>query len=221
MLIYNVRMTNLHESDVDTVESYIKKAFDIIDRPDELWPKSIAEIVGVFIGIKPASLITTSMGDDLSKAIESLGIQIAPVNTAENGWVIAKESDVLISTRDITERLRKLRDEYGPSYTDDHLERELGLAMGYPKTAIDQYISRLKIHRLHDEWQAQPWTSEIPADVLGFMDFIPSRNHFSEEIDSYIKPIKKATRIYAPKAYSAIQQQAIGRAVARGTVNSD
>jgi hypothetical protein len=136
-------------------DNYINK--EINHKTNKILLKAVAD------GTKPAALIP-SWYEDLVK--ES---GLCYIKTEFDEFVVAKNQEKIDEIRSIQERFNGLHEE-------------LGIALGFPKTAVKVYASKVKKKDF----------AEVPEKYMGFFAF--SDEHYEDEIkviDSWLDSANK------------------------------
>ena len=160
----------------------------------------VADIVGVYFGIKPAAINDFSAMDlekiDLDKfadMIRKLGLKI----TFERHMVDATITQMYFISKsdrklhELQEKFHKLWDTAYDSPKKPSLDAEIGLLLGYPETAVRYYTHR-------DRSKALSSASTIRG--ARNRHFAHSQSHEDEEFRSYDARIHRAMDKYTPRA---------------------
>ena len=163
----------------------------------KLAARDVSDVIGVLYGVKPAAMIggdNTCISKDV---LNNLGLQCVS-STVEDILYISYDKEMAIRLSNLHERAW---DDPMESF-DEH--REIGKLLGYPDTAVEYYLERLKT--LDGD---NPLPQFRPPEVEGtisrrFQRFILSPGRYQEEVKKYCLPLEEATRAHAPKTYEAL-----------------
>ena len=186
----------LSHTKIDNTEAFAELD-TLSERLGKRVARDVSDVVGVICDIKPAAIIggdNTYISKDFLKTI---GLESTDSSV----------KDILYVSKDmkVARRLARLHEK---SWEDpmESLEehREIGELLGYPDSAIDYYLKRLKT--LDSD---NPLPQCRPPEVEGtvsrrFQRFILSPDNYELEVRGYCIPLEEATRLYAPKTYAAI-----------------
>jgi hypothetical protein len=159
------------------------------DRAKECYARDLADIVGVFIGVKPAMLGTFSAKNEPSQAeckrfekrLRALGLVVLFYRRNELCYVIAK------SQKKAQEALDAFVESWAHPTPDVNVR--IGKLMGYPDTAIRFFAYPHNIY-----------SKEYQARLLRNRFYVHSKAHEDEEFEFYEAPIYKQLSRYCPKA---------------------
>lgn len=187
-----------------------------LDQPGQILPASaITNIIGVFTDIKPAAIVEEN--DLTTSQIHGLGLAHLPFNMRDGqcGNIVSKDSN-------LAERLSlllqsSLHHRTTSGKLDMALEYQIGLALGYPKTATTYYLSNAHKGIIHNR---RNYETKIDIETLAFCTLVLSKRHWRDEIDSYVTPLRQAVREYAPNTYRVMVSNAIADQALRNTTIS-
>lgn len=81
-------------------------------------------------------------------------------------------------------------------------DKEFGALMGYPKTAVDAYRTG-NAFDLRAELSGAELGKLEQEEVLAFLEFMPSKQHWQEELD-YVRAMQKTLKEKSPRLYHEI-----------------
>jgi hypothetical protein len=81
-------------------------------------------------------------------------------------------------------------------------DKEFGALMGYPKTAVDAYQTE-NAFDLRTELPKEELEELEEEEVLAFLEFMPSKGHWREELDE-VRTIQKLIKEQSPELYDEI-----------------
>lgn len=176
-----------------------KKALAGLDGLSEEFGESIAydvtDVIGVLVGLKPAALVGGNKRDIETSLFERLGLSYAQ-------W---PEKNLVYVSRDkvLAHRLAELHKQVWGSnaiYPDEN--REIGRLLGYPETATEYFIERLKTLGSNNPLPAV--NPDDTGDTVSsyFQNLILSPDNYKEELAEYCEPLEAAVREFAPKTYA-------------------
>ena len=155
----------------------------------------VMNLVGVLVGLKPAAYLEES--DSLIPLLRETGVYTK--KTRRNGGVAVSRT-----SKQATRLARDIRHTWGKKTINESIERRIGEALGYPKTATEYFVARLVVMQLGKDI---PLVVPEPSDEIpheSFIQFILSPEYYKEEIAAYAKPLEEATRRYAPHSYEIL-----------------
>jgi len=117
---------------------------------------------------------------------------------ATNGEIILKQLDFYLA-KDI-ESLEKIKEA-----VDEHDERKFGLAMGYPQTAVEAFVSTEDPFTKPDLLFVEPIEVEF-SEERSFLFFRMSKEHWHEELE-VVKRWARTIKEVAPQLYEEITSQ--------------
>ena len=84
-------------------------------------------------------------------------------------------------------------------------DKEFGALMGYPKTAVDAYQTD-EAFDLMDKLPKEELEKLEEEGILAFLEFMPSRGHWKEELDS-VRETQRLVKEKAPGLYDEIMEE--------------
>ncbi len=151
-------------------------------------------IAGVISGIKPAALIDGDLTD--RKALKSLNLFSSP-----------SAYGLLAVSRDAT-TAKKLSDAHIELMTDKgrdaDLHRDIGRLLGYPPTAINYFLKRIKTMDTAEELPMVRVRSRKYIKNNHFQQLILSPKYWQQELATYCEPLEEAMCANLPKSYRAV-----------------
>ncbi len=161
---------------------------------------SRAAMVQVYKGVKPASFVDLEGGywevRDLEmpspEEMEQLKLDVASTGLS----CLSRERRIKLKRGlvSIPALYFGKDDESLQRLVNASSDEEFGLAFGFPQTAVDAYIGRIK---KHDD----RFPDDIPIDVLAFARFVRSADHWREELDTG-RVWRDAVRDASPTLYA-------------------
>lgn len=165
-------------------------------------------LVLVYTGLKPTALVNMSYGFNSSDALEI-------------GWQKIGATKRLLDSGDFSYQLRLRRyKKAGLSEVEFYVGRDdvsvdllisgfaenddfkTGLALGYPGTAVKAYSQKPVSERDFRSLRFEE-TEEVFGDLVPFMLFRPSRDHWQEEME-LVRTWAETVKAVAPKLYRDI-----------------
>lgn len=183
----------------------------------------VAETAGVIAGVKPAAIVapTLSFKDKRSvqqyrQVLKDLGLQSLPVRDT-GGWniVVSRDKAVLKELKSALEVVDKLfqdsiaagANEHGGFQISDEHEKTIGRLLGYPPTATEYFIRRMRTMSTPGELPIIE--SKLTDNRRFFENFILSPDHYDDEVRAYITPFEQAVHELTPKTYVRIVAEGI------------
>lgn len=176
-----------------------KKALADIDALSEEFGEFIAydvtDVIGVLVGLKPAALVGGNKQDIDTDLLGRLGLSYTQ-------W---PEKNLVYVSRDgeTVRRLAELHKKvWGKNATYPDESREIGRLLGYPETATEYFIKRLKT--LDSDSPLPAFIPEETKDTVSsyFQNLVLSPDNYKEELASYCEPLEAAVREFAPRTYA-------------------
>lgn len=192
-------------------ESLEKEAIEFLEDIDYVGPTHKAVILATYLGLKPMSVFSTQfipgssveiLSHDLEFMLENMGLkfsrgyeyeQNAQSNTHDPEYVslfyyISKNEENLKSFS-ITPDIKKYH-------------KEFGLALGFPKTAVDAFVNRDDL--LNEDNLPDDFTEEDRK----FRFFVFSKSGYKEELE-WLRKIIEGVKEVSPKIYEQVMDRDI------------
>ncbi len=176
-----------------------KKALADLDVLSEEFGEFIAyditDVIGVLVGLKPVAFVGGNKQDIDSDLLRRLGLSLA--QWPEKHLVYVSKDRVL------AHRLAELHKKvWGSNALYPSENREIGKLLGYPETATEYFIKRLKTLD-----SGNPLSVFIPKETENtasayFQNLILSPDNYKKELAEYCEPLEAAVREFAPKTYA-------------------
>lgn len=166
-------------------------------------PKSVlgemTDIVGVFAGVKPASLIEMSgditRNDQLRDSVIRMGLTIREFNSSQGVLLAAVSRNPELADALKYERANNF------NMDDNAQQYRIGALLGYPKTSTDHFLHRIKIQRDTGEWPE--------VEIKGkraYSQFITSPEHYQQELQQLSEPLEESVKIITPKLHQRLEE---------------
>ena len=200
------------KSEIPPLTAEVLSSIDALDRlgsseSNPLQACEVASTIGVFTGIKPASLVVDlHIGNEKKRSeyeeiVSRLGLSMARV-PEKNYWIVSRHQEII-------DELSTTLDRYHQgNHGDDATEHRIGKLLGYPETATSYFIER---------WNSMDTPGELPVvdvDLLSddepFVQIVLSPDNYEAELEGYVRPLKRAVKELAPKSYELIMNEHIG-----------
>lgn len=165
-------------------------------------------VVGVLAGIKPSTIVNSEIGGLVAgygvkrEHIEGLGLSY---NEPEDGqFAISRHQELADAlSYNFVEGIWNNAGDRNQAHV------QIGRLLGYPATATNYFIERLR--SIDDTVDKQLPIIE-PKILQGttsekFCNFILSPTHWRQEIDAYVLPLEQAMREFAPITYKVIENE--------------
>lgn len=185
---------------------------DDVGSTDWKFAADAVNTVGVFTGIKPTAVmqIPPAHARPIGEALQSLGIYAEPY-TYRNITLISQDRDKIHQLHDAFYRAN---DNHAPGQRDTHLdeeaEREVGQLLGYPATATEHFIHRIKSGSTETDEVAKP-----DGDAAHFTWLVLSPDNVQEESAAYVIPIMEAAKVMLPETYAQITSPYVEKSLGR------
>lgn len=157
-------------------------------------------LIGVLSGVKPAGLIyhdafnDDGYCDELQYRASRLGLSTVEYVTPEGLLYISMSKHIELSLA-LLDEVKSAHDT-----SDDIHEYKIGALLGYPKTATQYYLKRLKAV---DELDRYP-RSVIHESNEAYVQFVLSPENYQQELESYSQPLEEAVKTLTPKIYDRL-----------------
>ncbi|MDB5180895.1 MAG: hypothetical protein JWO54_657 [Candidatus Saccharibacteria bacterium] len=158
--------------------------------------RAVMELVGVVAGIKSAADLEREDFD--IELIDALGL----------AYDLYSDKYFTVSwDKKLSQELSSLFLQRQPKDIKESTERRIGKLLGYPETATEYYIRRMKtINTPNKLPSVKPRSLKGTVTDLFHM-FVLSPDHTQQEIDTYVKPLEAAVKALTPNAYGLLVEE--------------
>ena len=177
------------------------------DATDDLSVGNAVNVIGVFSGIKPTTVISEGgVGDSSRSIMNRMGLVFCDVNAETT--VLSRYQELADTMADLCKKdALKYR-----SHDDVRTQRSVGKLLGFPETATEYFVERRKIYNDTGvltpaiEFPGFEW-SGVNGGMDNFRQFILSPDHAREEVEQYSEPLRQAVEIMTPHLYDRILEK--------------
>lgn len=159
----------------------------------------MTDVVGVFAGVKPASLIEmsgeTARDDQLRDNMTRMGLTVREFNSSQGALLATVSRYPELADALKYERVNNFNTD------DDAQQYRIGALLGYPKTSTDHFLHRIKIQRETGEWPE----SEIKGK-RAYSQFVTSPEYYQQELRQLSEPLEESVKIITPKLHQRLEE---------------
>lgn len=171
--------------------------------PEELRGEELSMIAGVMVGLKPVALIGGNMKGAGPEELRALGLHLRRQDDGTSRdratYVVSKSAELADLARAFLVGVER-RQQSG-DWLNDEDQHQIGRLLGYPETATDYFIHRLRVQDSTGRWLPAGKDAIDPA-LARFAGLVLSPGETGlAEVQSYVVPLAEATRLCFPDTY--------------------
>lgn len=158
-------------------------------------------VAGVLSGVKPGALIEDLQNVVWPERFKKMGIWYTPVAMPAE-W--RGQAGVISRSSAVADELSQIVPDRIP---DPARDARIGELLGFPPSATAHYSKRLVTYGTPGELPAGQGDRHNDTIEFYFAQLVLSPDNYNEEMESYVRPLQKATQLLTPRAYKILEDE--------------